>query len=94
MGASLAWTGALLQVAAKACVLARGSLALWVRARSPAPVREVSTGRSGPSRGAVEAVANGRRGRTSASDRTGGLMILLLAHVPLDDVDKALEARG
>jgi hypothetical protein len=33
------------------CVLTRGDLALWVKARRPMPEREVSRGRSSPSRG-------------------------------------------
>ena len=37
--------------AAKECVLTRGDLALWVKARRPMPEREVSRGRSSPSRG-------------------------------------------
>ena len=37
--------------AVKECVLTRGDLALWVKARRPVPEREVSTGRSSPSRG-------------------------------------------
>lgn len=36
--------------AAKECVLTRGDLALWVKARRPTPEREVSRGRSSPSR--------------------------------------------
>jgi hypothetical protein len=37
--------------AAKECVLTRGDLALWVKARRLLPEREVSRGRSSPSRG-------------------------------------------
>ena len=37
--------------AAKECVLTRGDLASWVKARRCLPEREVSRGRSSPSRG-------------------------------------------
>jgi hypothetical protein len=37
--------------AAKECVLTRGDLASWVKARRYLPEREVSRGRSSPSRG-------------------------------------------
>ena len=57
--------------AAKECVLTRGDLALWVKARRPTPEREVSRGR-------VARVAGRRgwskraKGRTRVSDQGSG----------------------